>query len=146
MSDVQKKYSMIKDFITGKEVPDIGAEANRQAVERFLVEKKGYAKEDIEVDADIEILIAGEKYCSQVDLIVSAKEKRVMLFKCAAASLASREREAIAAARLFSDEYQIPFSVVSDGESAFVQDTHSGKKKREREWMPFHLWLRCWNF
>ena len=30
------------DYITGKTVANVGAEANRQAVERFLVQKKGY--------------------------------------------------------------------------------------------------------
>ncbi|MDL2275598.1 hypothetical protein LJC22_05690 [Desulfosarcina sp. OttesenSCG-928-G10] len=31
---------MIVDYITGRKVPHIGAEANRQQVERYLVEKK----------------------------------------------------------------------------------------------------------
>ena len=55
MSSTLKPYKLITDYITGKEVPNIGAEENRQALERFLVEEKGYFKEDIEVDVDIEI-------------------------------------------------------------------------------------------
>ena len=52
---------------------------------------------------------------------------RFMAIKCAAASLGSREREILAAARLLG-ENQLPFSVVSDGKTAIVLDTVSGKK------------------
>jgi hypothetical protein len=132
MSDTQKPYSMITDFVTGKEIPNIGAEENRQQVERFLVAEKGYAKEDIEVDVNIEISIAGQPYRSQIDLVVSADggATRFMAFKCAAASLGSREREILAAARLLGEK-QIPVSVVSDGKTAIVLDTVSGRKLGE---------------
>ena len=49
-----KPYTSLIDYITGKEVPNVGAEENRQAIERFLVEEKGFAREDIAVDVDIE--------------------------------------------------------------------------------------------
>jgi hypothetical protein len=131
MSDTLKSYSMITDFVTGKEIPNVGAEENRQMVERFLVNEKGYSKEDIAVDVDIEITVVGEIYRSQIDLVVSVGDEygttRLMAIKCAAASLGSREREILAAARLL-DENQIPFSVVSDGKTAIVLDTVSGKK------------------
>ncbi|QTA88078.1 type I restriction enzyme HsdR N-terminal domain-containing protein [Desulfonema magnum] len=118
---------MINDFVTGKELPEIGAEANRQAVERFLVNEKGFAKEDIEVDADIEMTVAGQPYKSKTDLVVCVNSIRFMAIKCAAGSLGSREREILAASRLL-DKYQIPFSVASDGNTAIVLDTVSGKK------------------
>ena len=66
-----KPYTTLIDFITGRETPDIGAEENRQVVERFLVEQKGYARQDIAVDADLELTIQGEPYRSQVDLVVT---------------------------------------------------------------------------
>lgn len=122
-----KKADTIIDFVTGKEVPDIGSEANRQAVERFLVDNKGYKKADIEVDADIEFVVAREPYKSVIDLVVSVDGIRFMAVKCPAGSLGSREREILAASRLI-DRYQIPFSVVSDGGTAIVLDTVSGKK------------------
>ena len=115
------------DFITGETVPDTGAEANRQVIERLLVNAKGFDKKDIEVDADIRLTIAGEPYRSQVDLVISVDEARFMTIKCAAGSLGSREREIVAAARLL-DRFQIPLSVVSDGLTAIVLDTVSGKK------------------
>jgi hypothetical protein len=33
---------VIVDFITGQSVPNIGAEVNRQQMERYLIETKGY--------------------------------------------------------------------------------------------------------
>ena len=129
MSDTQKPYTLITDFVTGREIPNIGAEENRQAVEQFLVNKKGYSKDDIEVDVTFELIIAGKPYRSQVDLLVTAgpAKKRIMALKCAAGSLGSREREIVSAARLL-DDYQIPLAVVSDGKTAIVLDTISGKK------------------
>ena len=130
MPDTLKPYSMITDFVTGKEIPNVGAEENRQMLEQFLVNEMGYSKEDIAVDVDIEITVAGETYRSQIDLVVSLESNRFMAIKCAAASLGSREREILAAARLLA-ENQLPFSVVSDGKTAIVLDTVSGKKLGE---------------
>jgi len=132
VSNTLKPYTMITDFVTGKDLPNIGAEVNRQAIERFLVEQKGYLKEDIQIDADIEMIVAGELYRSQLDLVVSVDggKTRFMAIKCVAGSLGSWEREIVAAARLL-DNYQIPFSMVSDGKTAIVLDTVSGKKTGE---------------
>ena len=129
MSNTLKPYTMITDYATGMDLPNIGAEENRQAIERYLVEQKGYLKEDLQIDADIEMIVAGKLYRSQLDLIVSPDggKTRFMAIRCAAGSLGSREREIVAAARLL-DNYQIPVSVVSDGKTAIVLDTMSGKK------------------
>lgn len=120
-------HKKLVDFITGKELPDVGAEANRQLLERVLVEEKGYTRQDIEINTPITVEIDGETYKSRVDLVVLLGEKRIMAIKCAAGSLGSREREILAAARLLN-RYQIPLSMVSDGKTAILFDTVSGKK------------------
>ncbi|MEJ2102884.1 MAG: type I restriction enzyme HsdR N-terminal domain-containing protein [Desulfobacterales bacterium] len=132
MSNTLKPYSMITDFVTGKKIPNIGAEENRQMVEKFLVNKKGYSKADIAIDVDIEITVAGETYRSQIDLVVGIEGASpwFMAIKCAAASLGSREREILAASRLLC-ENQLPYSVVTDGKTAIVLDTISGRKLGE---------------
>ena len=127
MTNTEKSFDTIVDFITGKEIPAIGAEANRQAVEKFFVKNKGFDLKNIEVCVDLRITVAGKPYASQIDMIVCVDGRRFMAIKCAAGSLGSREREIIAAARIL-DDYQIPFSVVSDGKTAIVLDTVSGKK------------------
>lgn len=121
-----KPYTTLIDFITGRETPDIGAEENRQAVERFLVGEKGYARQDIAVDADLELTIQGEPYRSQVDLVVTVARRRLMVITCAAGSLGSWERQTVAAARLLGDA-QVPLAVVSDGRTATVIDAVTGK-------------------
>jgi hypothetical protein len=121
-----KPYATLVDFVTGKEVPNIGAEENRQAVERLLVEQKGYGRQEIEVEVPVEMVIDAELYRSAVDLVVAVNGRRVMAFRCAAGSLASCEREIVAAARLV-DRHQVPIAVVSDGRSALVLDTDSGR-------------------
>ena len=126
MLETPKPYTMLNDFITGKEVPNIGAEENRQKVERLLVEKKGYGKDDIEVDADLRFTIEDEEIRSQVDLVVRVLDKRFMVLRCVPGSLGSRHRETLASARLL-DVYQVPFSVVTDGKDADVLDTVTGE-------------------
>jgi len=121
---------MITDFITGRKVPNIGAEENRQAVEKLLVNDKGFRGEDIEVDTDIELMIGNEPYRSQIDLVVSVDGKRFMAIKCVAGSLGSWEREILSASRVL-DAYLLPVSVVSDGNTAIVMDTDSGEKRGE---------------
>ncbi|MBT8338956.1 MAG: hypothetical protein HKP58_13665 [Desulfatitalea sp.] len=115
------------DYITGRRVVDIGAEANRQQMERVLVEEKGYSKQAVEVDAPIFLQIEDGRYRSTIDLVVRVGGWRYMAILCAAGSLASREREVIAAARLL-DDYQIPLAVACDGRTALVWDTISGKR------------------
>ena len=129
MSEPSNHQPIIVDYITGEQVPNVGAEANRQMIERFLVEDRGFARANISVNAPIEFEVAGEVYRSQIDLLVTVGLKSVpaMVVKCAAGSLGSRERETLAAARLFGP-YPIPISVVSDGRTAIVMDTVSGKK------------------
>lgn len=119
------KY-IITDYITGKSVRNIGPEASRQIFEKFLVDEKGYAKKDIQVDKELIVQFKGEDYVSSIDLIVYFKEKALMAITCVAGSIGSYEREILAGARLVHD-YQIPFAVSTDARDAVVMDTLSGK-------------------
>ncbi len=116
------------DFITGRLVPDAGAEANRQAVERLLVEQKGYAVEEIEVDVPLDVTIEGETYHGRVDLVVALGGRRQMAIKCAAGSLDSRQREILAAARLLDPGRTLPLAVASNGADAVVWEAQTGKE------------------
>ena len=118
---------MIIDYITGQPKPNAGAEANRQHIERCLVDVKGYTRSDIAVDVPISLTMGDECYQSTIDLIVMIHGVRYLVIKSAPGSLDSREREVIAAARLLA-AYQIPLASASDGKTAIVWDTISGKK------------------
>ncbi|MDM8536832.1 2,3-bisphosphoglycerate-independent phosphoglycerate mutase [Desulfobacterales bacterium HSG17] len=124
------KSDLIIDNITGRVLPDLGAEANRQKLEHFLMAQRGFDRKDIDVDSKIEFEINGENYISKIDLVIRVKGKRFMCIKCAPGSLGSREKEILSASRIL-DTYQIPFSAVSDGKTAIVFNTVNGKKIRE---------------
>jgi len=117
---------VIVDFITGEPVPNVGAEANRQQVERYLIEVKGYRREDVIVEAPIDVEIDGDVYRSAVDLIIQIEKRPLMAVKCAAGALGSREREIVSAARLYGTS-PLPLAVVSDGSGATVLDAATGK-------------------
>ena len=110
------------DFITKEPKTDTGSEANRQLMERVLVEQKGYSRDDIEVDVDIVLDENTGHYRSKLDLVITVNGRRYMVIKCAPGSLDSREREVISAARLL-DSYQIPLAVATDGRTAIVWDS-----------------------
>ncbi len=116
----------ITDYITGKEIDNVGAEASRQIFEKFLVETKGYAKTDILVDVPLTVQFKGEDYLSVIDLIVSVEDRPFMAITCVAGSIGSYEREILAGARLIYDHI-IPFAVSTDARSAIIKDSITGK-------------------
>jgi hypothetical protein len=63
---------------------------------------------------------------SSVDFVVSVAGKRLMIIKCASGSLSSRERQAVAAARLLGSS-PVPIAVVADPVNAEVLDVATGK-------------------
>ncbi|MFP4227051.1 MAG: type I restriction enzyme HsdR N-terminal domain-containing protein, partial [Desulfobacterales bacterium] len=109
---------------------DIGAETHRQAVERYLHEKLNYPLSSIGVDVPLSLSVAGETYETQLDLVVAVSGQPVMVIKCAAGSLESREKEIIAAARIMGS-VPVPYAVVSDGKTAVVYDALSRQKIAE---------------
>jgi hypothetical protein len=117
----------MKDFITGNNIPIVGSELNRQKMEQYLVAVLGYEKSAVEVSRTLEFTAAGEPWKSKLDLVVYAGETPVMVIKCAAGSLGSREKEAVAAARIAFDA-PVPLAVVTDGDTALVFNTLTRKQ------------------
>jgi len=119
-------FDQVTDYITGKEIDNVGAEASRQIFEKFLVETKGYAKSEILVDVPLTVQFKGEDYPSMIDLIVSVEERPVMAITCVAGSIGSYEREILAGARLVYDHI-VPFAVSTDARDAIIKDAYTGK-------------------
>lgn len=115
----------IVDFITGQPIVDTHDERARQKIARFLVEDKDYPKEDIEPRTKIALNVDGKKATARVDFVVRAKGKAFALIIFGPGSLVSRKRSAVAAARLV-EPYEVPFTVVTNGEDAEVLETRSG--------------------
>jgi len=114
------------DFITGREITDTDDERYRQKLARFLVEEKGYAKGDIASKRIIEMAIEGRKVRSMVDLVVTVSGRSFIAVRYGPGSLVTRERPALAVSRIMED-YQIPYTVVTNGEDAEILDTISGQ-------------------
>lgn len=120
------------ESITKKEIDAAESELVliKQEMEKFLLDKKGYSKNEIEKDLEFDVVTGSEKCKSKADIVVSIAGKRLMLVKCSIGALVSRERQAVACARLM-DSYQIPFAVVTDGNQATVINTLTGEVMSE---------------
>jgi len=120
----EKKILAILDQELG-DGENLAAEA-RKAVEYLLLEKKGYAREEVRNQVVFEVVLGQETAHSSVDFLVTLEGKKAMVIKCSSGSLSSRERQAVAAARLL-DSPPVPIAVVADPVSAEVLDTMTGK-------------------
>ncbi len=94
--------------------------------EKMLLGEKGYSEADLLNNFEFAVTLGAETVTSSVDFLVSAGGRRAMIIKCAPGSLSSRERHAVAAARVLCSP-PIPFAVVMDPMSAVVLDTATGK-------------------
>ena len=99
------------------------AAAARKMMHFLLLEKKGYATEEVERNVVFTLTLGTETAHSSVDFLVTLNGNKARVIKCSAGSLDSRERQAIAAARLLA----VPFAVVADPEHAEFLDTATGK-------------------
>ena len=114
------------DFITGKKIVDTHDERARQKIARLLVDKKGYLKDEIGVRREISLTVDENRATVRVDFVVRVDGKAFAIIVFGPGSLVSRERPALAAARLV-ESYQVPFAVVTNGRDAEVLETESGK-------------------
>ena len=124
-------YGTCVDYITGETIVDTDDERCRQELAKLLVEKKGYAKSDLEPRLCVETLYNGQFVSSTIDITVKVDDKRIMILRFGPGSIVTRERAAIAAARVLEPSYQIPLAVVTNCKDAVVLDTYTGKVIRQ---------------
>ena len=98
----------------------------RSMIGYLLREKKGYAPEDVRSGLAFEVTLENETFWSSADFLVSVNGRTGMLIKCAAGSLDSRERQAVAAARVIASP-PLPVAVVAEPVNAEVLDVATGK-------------------
>ncbi|MEN8136596.1 MAG: type I restriction enzyme HsdR N-terminal domain-containing protein [Thermodesulfobacteriota bacterium] len=130
MTDIKShhmSYGTLTDYVTGHKIIDTDDERYRQKLCRLLVEEKGYRKTDLEVGSKIETLFSGNFVVSKIDIVVNIKEQRLLVIRYGPGSLVTRERPALAAARVLDPEYVIPVTVVTNGEDCEILDTTTGK-------------------
>ncbi|MFZ5762215.1 MAG: type I restriction enzyme HsdR N-terminal domain-containing protein [Thermodesulfobacteriota bacterium] len=119
-------YGHLTDYVTGESLVDTDDERYRQKLARLLVEERGFAKEDLLPRQRIETLFAGQFVVSKIELVVRLDGKSAMVIRYGPGSLVTRERPAIAAARVLEGDRLIPLAVVTNGEDAELIDSRSG--------------------
>ncbi len=120
-------YGSLQDYLTGEERIDTDDERIRQKIARFLVEEKGYSKAELTPRLPISTEFNGKTVISTIDITITVNDIQFFIIRYAPGSLVSRERSAIAAARLLNSSYQIPRAVVTNGRDAEIIDTATGK-------------------
>jgi len=119
-------YGSLADYVTGEPLVDTDDERYRQKLAQMLVEEKGFAKGELEMRRRIETLFATQFVASKIDIVVSIAGQRVMVLRYGPGSLVTRERPAIAAARVLEENQMIPLVVVTNGEDAELLDARTG--------------------
>jgi type I restriction enzyme M protein len=71
----------IKDYVTGKPLPDTPEERVRQKIEHLLVDELGYEKFEIDVEKEIEVTIGRRKFSPRADLVVRVGVSPIMVIE-----------------------------------------------------------------
>lgn len=120
-------YGTLSDYLTGEELTDTDDERIRQSIYRLMVEQKGYGITELIPRSFIDTLFTHHFVRSTIDLIVRIQNMSFMIIRYGPGSLVSRERAAIAAARVIHSDYRIPLAVVTNGREAELLNTETGK-------------------
>lgn len=120
-------YGTLNDYLTGEELVDTDDERIRQRLSRMMVDELGYHRQELQPRLFIETLFTRHFVRSIIDLTVSIEGRQFMIIRYGPGSLVSRERSALAAARILNDSYQIPLAVVTNGSDALLLDTTTGQ-------------------
>jgi hypothetical protein len=91
-----------------------------------LLLEKGYLLADLMEEVPFDLKADQELFQLKVSFVIQLEGRYLVLIKCGAGSVLARERPALALSRLFSD-YQIPLTIVTNGEEATLLDTLTGE-------------------
>ena len=120
-------YGKCTDYISGEELVDTDDERFRQQIARFLVEEKGWDKKDIYPRQKIDTLFAGTYVTSRIDFLVRLDDQPFMIIRYGPGSIVTRERPAIAAARVLLPNLRVPVAVITNGTDASILETGRGR-------------------
>ena len=114
------------DFITGEVLKDTHDERYRQQIARLLVNRKGYAKADIEPRKALVVQAGDKKAVLKVDFIIRLAQRVSMVIKYGPGSLVTRRRSVLAMSRLIA-AYPVPVAVITNGLDAEILNGPSGE-------------------
>jgi len=81
MEEEEVSRGYIKDYVTGKLLPDTPEERVRQKIEHLLVDELGYEKFEIDVEKEMEVSIGRRKLSPRADLVVRVGILPVMVIE-----------------------------------------------------------------
>ena len=109
----------------------------KEEIARYLVSTKGFSPEEILFDLPLVVEVKGRRLTTKVDLLVQVEGRPAMCVRIREGSVVSRERGAIAAARLIHPDYIVPVCVQTNGEVFAILDAlHKKVLGQRREDLP----------
>ncbi|PIE57068.1 MAG: hypothetical protein CSA34_00725 [Desulfobulbus propionicus] len=120
-------YGVLEDYLTGEPLPDTDDEQIRQGLLRHLVEDLGYAAGELQPRLIIVTEYGGRRTTSRIDLGVRINDRWLFILRYAPGSLVTREKAAIAAARVLDPDAAVPLAVVTNGRDAELLNTSNGE-------------------
>lgn len=120
-------FGKLTDHITGETLPDTPDERIRQNIARILTDEKGFSKNEIRPRQSLPVEVDGNRGASTADFVVAANNKPGMVIIFGPGSVVTRQRPALAVARLLADPVIITVAVITNGAEAVVMDARSGK-------------------
>ncbi len=120
-------YGELTDYLTGQVLPDTDDERIRQSLKHLLIDRQGFSRSELLANRQITTSFAEQDVISTIDIIACVEKLPLMVLRCAPGSLVSRERAAIAAARICDPHHQLPLAVVYNGRDAELLDCYTGK-------------------
>ena len=120
-------YGELQDFLTGETLPDTDDERTRQDLARLLVERLGYGKDELEPRLTIDTCYNNGQTRTLIELTARIEGRRLFILRYGPGSLVTRERAAVAAARVLDLDYRIPLAIVTNGRDAELLETEQGR-------------------
>lgn len=114
------------DYLTGETIVDTHDERARQILARVLVDQGGFDRTEIESGVILPVAVDDDAGRVRIDFVVRLKETVVMVVVFGPGAIVSRQRPALAAARLLTG-YAVPYVVISNGREARIMDGRSGR-------------------
>ena len=116
----------LSDYLTGQTLPDTHDERLIQNISRFLVEDKGFSKNDILTRREMSVTIGNKTGMITVHFIIQIDQIAFAVVMYGPGSIVTRQRPTISVARLFGASV-IPYAIITNGKEANLMETKSGK-------------------
>ncbi|HIP63417.1 MAG TPA: hypothetical protein EYH04_04835 [Archaeoglobus profundus] len=108
----------------GYTICNLARERVKQDVEKFLIEKKGYSKEEIIVNYEFDVNVKDNITKAIADIVIRVNGRNAMVIMCAPPStLVPYEMMALACARVLN----IPLAIATEWKETTILDTYTGK-------------------